>query len=1033
MTDIFDQDNKSPKHSKISDEIFQSVRNIVDGLLDEDIDQRLSTANDIQKIFEDQTPEMILEELGAMFEWDLAVEYQFGWLWYCSREWLSISQEARSQVLTERMQHYKVRVESLVYCRDREYTEQLSQALSVTRAMFNDIFESHSDASDPVTQMDTLLFMSVSQVGVPDMRAFYDTCLPAVQSEPKVQELLALSYYRVWMYQEALDIFRRLQQLTGLLAHVEYQISCLFWLGKWDEAKQLYYFARSWLGKNGIQLPLSYFRGTILSDTDLEELYSIVYYTSSLDPRVTRITQSALQYIHEWLKEIESRFNAPAMNDQDIFDENYHGLWIRKLLLLEVLVWVLRYTWDLDGLYPEGVGLEYISTLDDLFQEHTETNSISILQKYFDAYDQEWMEEVRELQWNQSALTFSPDEAQILDDLADEPWDMTEQGVSQWEVEIDLSELIEHDSMGSVAVRVSNILDFLIDRIEAPTPENQELLSTLIELQWVLQEYDHEVPEWDSSDIEFVGNRVQARLQHTFGDMDRSIFSDVMKYILEKYGVAYVQSIFFSSANMSNLDKEDMSLLWKDPRVILFSITIMCLGGKPIVNDIVSELLLQPCISVLDPEEIVFLPRVLFSAWLYQDVCDCILEHHLLLDFPECLLLYFMALSGLSEIQRDDLLVACHEEMETDDIWEFLTGYRESFPESIEYVNFAEMIHATLISTETPTVELELESNDWVWCTDNNTYQISQLFFASLLLDDSTDEQKRKKVDTIWTLYPHLTIDKKSANEELMTLLFQIGDRDMLEKIIQKANYSGFVIGYWKYAPLLLGTDSEKREGIVRIVQDPLLYSIPLPIFQMIHNQLADMNRVQEMSESDIVYKFQASWVIAYWALRSFGALGEVVWHFRRLENDITHFFSHWVSAWIEKLFQGINYSENVWYDSLHEGPMASGQQACEYILRHISEFSSYIEEQKDTVPSSELSSESWLSFLQVLSNIWVLLWEMYSKEVSDYFRFKVSHFRETEPWVMIQEKRPTDSSWKPQAHRYLSDSTAHNSQYRYH
>lgn len=49
---------------------------------------------------------------------------------------------------------------------------------------------------------------------------------------------------------------------------------------------------------------------------------------------------------------------------------------------------------------------------------------------------------------------------------------------------------------------------------------------------------------------------------------------------------------------------------------------------------------------------------------------------------------------------------------------------------------------------------------------------------------------------------------------------------------------------------------------------------------------------------------------------------------------------------------------------------MASGQQACEYILRHISEFSSYIEEQKDTVPSSELSSESWLSFLQVLSNI---------------------------------------------------------------
>ncbi len=962
---------KSPWHiheaEDQSDSAESTLSSLIDQLWFDNHDERSQAAISILELSPGKTPNEIAQIIyHSKRESTLEI---FGWIGYCMDHSLDISIDWIEAVCIEMMKHYSQSVAIILHGGDSERVEDKKSALADIRGRMKELVyvltQKKNEEVKNYGYLMTLKLLDVFEEDISRIQAFYNMCPPLVQLSVDVLEILADGYERSNDYPRAYEIYHTLQVRTGEACYLWSQISLLYKMGRVDEARSLYAFGSSAGIHGNILFPEFFYRWTIERDRELREIYKIflpLYKGDRIDDMTKKFMIVASEYVRKRLSVLEEIFSKAEKKNNDIYDTNFVRLWVEKLFLLEVAVWMLGYTGPF-GPFPEWVGMEYILTLRDLYWEHQEVPNPSILDHYFSLHSQEWMDKVRDLQGdNTQDLTQNDQEEGWNDDrnfvAGNESNDPKDFFVTQ---------------------RLDNILDFLLDRVENDQGDNQELLDEIIEFQSELSEHSKDIPAIDISDVRFAGDLVRKSLS-TLSVSDRQQYNSLVEYTREHYWPSILQFLFFLSANTSHSDEMSLQGIQKDPRLLLLSIVITLLSVENPPLPRIREFITNPIFEALWEGETIFLCRMLYRAGLFREVCLFLLEDREAFGYAECVEIFFQSLSFLDRVTQEQFydwaLDTIDELFDYRDFSDFLEDMQVDLPETEPHVLHAKMILATMTDDET---SLERETPSYSLATKLTPHQAS-MRFTTLRCMEVWEWDREKWTRALMDIYPLLDIDKKQALEAILTWLFYLGWKDEIERFVALWQKDGLSIGYWKYAYLLLWDQEQQKEWIDSIVHDPFLHIIPEPFIWWIDNNFPHELDQPIHGKHTIVQKFQLSYIRAYSWFRWRDKLERIASHFHSLNSYIALYMNgnprldaSSVEAILD-LFDAVDYDIGKVSDGKNpfsEDRVAPLEKLADILVRHIWEFRRYLSLSWDEeVDGDIMSSEARNYCLQFINSL---------------------------------------------------------------
>lgn len=951
------------------DSAESTLSSMLDQLWSDNQDERWQAAIAILKLSPWKTPNEITQMIyHSKNESTLEV---FGWIEYCMDESIDISLDWIETVCIGMMKHYSESVAIILHGGNSDRLEDKKSSTDQTRSRMKSLIFTLTQKEDEEVKnygyFMTLKLLDIFEEDINRIQAFYDTCPSIVQRSREIIAILADGYERAKDYPRAYEIYHTLQVRTGEAHFLWCQISLLYKMGRVDEARSLYAFgSAAWIHGNML-FPEWIYRWTIESDDDLCELYIVLlplYKGDRLDEMTQKIIGLASEYVFAQLTKIESHFITARKWDGDIYDEEFHLLWWRKLFLLEVAVWMLWYTGSF-GPFPEWIALEYVLVLRDLFVVHQEVYQSSILDHYFSTYSQEWMDKVCEIQGDHMQEAHNDGEGGWHDDrnfvAGNEISDAEDFFVTQ---------------------RLDSILYFLLDRVENDTRDNQELLDEIIEFQRELSEYSEDIVPIDISDVRFAGELIRKAL-HSLSPIDREQYQSLLIYTQEHYGHSISQFLFFLSANTSQSDEMPLQGIQKDPKLLLLSIVITLLGLETPPLPRMREFITNPILEALSEGEIIFLSRMLYRAGLFREVCLFLVEDGEAFGYAECVELFFQSLSFLDQVTKKEFytwaLDIIEELFDYEDFSQFLEGMRLDLPETEPHVLHAQMILDTMTDiwvSHDDEVPLSLPHRDL-------TSHEASMRFTALRCMEVWEWDREQWTRALIDIYPLLDIDKKHALEVILSWSFYFGWKDELQRFVALWQSEGLPIGYWQYAHLLLWNTQEQQEWIYAISKDPFLHIIPEAFIWWMDKNFPHELDEWAQGEHMLPQKFQLSYIRAYSWLQGKDKLERIVSHFQTLDRYISIYkngnlrFDAISVEGILDLFHAVDYTiETVSNRNYtHRDKMISPfEKLTDLLARHVWEFRRYLSLVWDEEPDGDIMSQeaqdSWYQIIYSLESI---------------------------------------------------------------
>lgn len=949
-----------------------ALTEMIDQLCSDDEHERIQAASAIW----DLAPWKNTDEIALMIHTareDSALPL-FGWVQFCLQNWMPISLNWVEATFLWVLWNYRASVQIILHGAKSDRLEEKQSGVTKIRHrikdMTNRLIENENEEAKNYGYCMKLKVMEIFGEDIKRIQSVYDICPSSVQLNEEMIAILADGYEKIQDYPRAYELYQTLQVRIGEAHYLGCQITLLYKMGRVEEAKSLYGFGSSAWIHGSVLFPEFVYRWTLETDEEIWEVYKMLlplYRGDRIDDVIKRVIQLASEYVLEWLTKIEASFMSAGSRDEDIYDDEFHPLWCRKLFLLEVAVWMLGHTGSF-GPFPEWVGMEYILTLRDLFWEHQETLESSILDSYFSNNNQEWMDVVRDVHGDDQhqKQNASQEEGELWsDDMNYAPQEgadiMEESFVSQ---------------------RLNNILDFLLDRVENDHGDNQELLDEILEFQGELAGYTTDIPLIDRDDVRFAGDLVRKSLW-SLSSADRAQYQSLIEYTRQSYGSSIYQFLFFLSANTSQVDEIALDGLKKDPKLLILSIAITLLSVENPPLSKIRDLLSDTILEGLSESETIFLCRILYRTWFFLELCEFMIEDGEVLGYADCLELFFISLTYLDTDTQEDLyeraLGVIGESFGCEDFTEYMEAMRWELPESWEHLTHAEMIHSVL-TDKTSEVEADLIP---LSALEKPSSHKTSMMFTALRIMDVWEWDRVRWLRAIMSLYPFLDIDKKHALESILSWSFYLGLGDEIRRFLALGQADGLPTGYWKYAHLLLWDEQEQKEWIESIVRDPFLHIIPESFIWWIDKKYPDEIDKATGGNLMLEQKFQLSYITAYSWIQGNDKLKKVAIHFQRLGRYI-HFCLNGVSKLdtvsvekVLKLFDAIDY----WNDQVKDKGYIDGEnrvwpfeRCSDLLIRHISEFRRYLDltwdEQTDWDIAGDEASDDLLNLIESLESI---------------------------------------------------------------
>jgi hypothetical protein len=790
--------------------------------------------------------------------------------------------------------------------------------------------------------------------------------------------ILAEAYERQGDYQEAYDVYQELQVNEASHIYLEKQLFLLFTLGRDDEAKQLHAF---WSGitdfrKNTLR-PLCYYRWTIESDEDISTLYLALlpfFGGEDINEKSKALMLNAQNYIEKEFQKVQAQIQEAIERWEDIFAEEFCFLWIRGLFLLEISTCVLLSSWKI-GDSRLNIPAQFIDMLMLLFRKYLENPKSSILEKYFQKHDDNWINVIRKIQCEE----VEDKDAESLEDEATVR-DVRSQILKEDEADIDISK------------RVVDILDFLSIRIENETNEFRQLQDIMIDFHNEISRRFPDIDFFDEEGATYAWNFLSNRLS-LLDENERQIYNQTSQYISEKYGSSIRQLVIFLSLNTENFTELRLGILRKEPKILLFALATTLLWDELPYRPRVKDLLEEAILEWLSREETLFLVRLLFREGYYDEICSFLWDTAHLLSYPEFVEFFIVSVSLLDELQGqmhlDDLeSEILPDRFGYDGIAEYLENMKDSYSEeahpdevilsrldhtSMWYEYITEEDHSIECDLTPIKIDAELSSLEATYC-----------FSIFRMLPPATNRNGPERLTYIMSLFPFLDLEKREAIQVIFALALNEGRRDILERYIAIATDEELYIGHWKYAPLFLGDSDSQMEAISLLANDINIASIPEPIMYQIYKTFETyIHKADRDASISYTTQFQISFLLAHSGQNVKEVLEQIHQHFLQLQIIIKSILEDWYiteekASEISKLFGSIWYEpQNIINHSIIESNVYWNELLV-YLVRHIRGLKKYLSEELksgfDAFNSEIISKaeviEFWESSIEIVSQI---------------------------------------------------------------
>ncbi len=977
------------------DDLDPELDECMDQLCSDDEDERIQAASAIWELAPWKNPDEIALMIHAGRE-DSALPL-FGWVQFCLQNGMPIWINWVEATFLWVLWNYRESIQIILHGAESDRLEEKQSGVAQMRHrikdMTNRLIDNENEEAKNYGYCMKLKVMQIFDQSIERIQAVYDTCpLPVRQSE-EMMEILADGYEKAKDYLHAFDLYRTLQVRTGKPHFLWSQIMLLYKMGRIAEAKTLYKFGSTIWNHGNTLLPECVYRWTIENDKELREIYQIflpLYKGECIDATTKKFMALISEYVIKRLSYLEEIFSKAEKKKKDIYDTNFDRLWVEKLFLLEVAVWMLGHTgsfWP----YVEWVGIKYILTLRDLFWTHVENPSGSVLEKYFALHRQEWMDIVRDIHGDTPSKGHEG-----MWDSEDSMEDAQKSGNASFIWRDSFAEGLE-DSF--VTQRLDNILDFLLDRIENDHPDNKELLGELLDFQSVLSEHSKDIPSIDISDVRFAGDLVRKSVA-AFSSSDRESYRALVDYIWDQYGSSIYQFLFFLSANTSQSDTLSFKGIQKDPKLLLLSIviTLLSLDTPPLPR--IREFISNPILEALSENETIFLCRMLYRAGLFREVCIFLIADREAFGYAECIELFFQSLACIDDVSMQEFfeegLDAISDFGDYKDFEWFIEKMKGDIPEAVPHLQHVQMILYTLwdnsgepTNQQVPTFSLDTKF----------TALEARIQLTHLRSIEVQEWDREKWTRSLMFLYPFLDIDKKHALDAICSWTFHLGLRLELERFIALGESDGFPSGYWQYAPLLLGNLQEQQEWIDAISKDPFLHVIPEPIIWWIEQHFPDELDDPSQGSISLWKRFQLSYITAYSWIQGVEKLEKIALHFHRLDAYIQTCLrgqSRFDNNALERVFELFYATEHLkrWEpqrDALTWESISSSEVLAGLLISHISEFRRYLDLCWDEMKDASIMTDESRRYLQGVIDALESITDLFDHNTSEYTKLSFS------------------------------------------
>ena len=796
----------------------------------------------------------------------------------------------------------------------------------------------------------------------------------------------------------ALRFYPQVHYKTGSYVYLEKQIFLLIRLGREQEARQIHDFAWSFSDqKNKKRKPFIYYRGTIESDDDLADLPNALldlYAWESFGPHEVQLIESADAYISRELKMIDRALAAADQREEDTLAEEFRSLQIRRLFLYEISSLALLHTDQRDEKIV-SMSRMYIRLLGIYVAEYYEDPENSLLKYYFERYDHDWCNAIRDQQYKRTEddlsytkeATWVESESKYPSDTGESVWTKTE------------SEDEFLPELGLILHRVANIIDFLYDRIENEGSESQEVLGSLRDIQNTLARQTEKIGFFDDDDTVHSGKNLDARLD-TLSAWDLHIYARLSWSVIQKYWHTIRQMIVFFSLNSHVLQDMPLAGIKKDPKLLLFSLLITLLWDQFPSSLRIRDFLTHPSLEILSRKEMSFLCSLLYREWFYEELVECLLDNPHLLIYPEQIELLVLSMSYLDEVRVIDWMETLEWEClqsrygtETleehiDMIRTTLWGRDARRDEYIDRLDHAQMWYAYM------------NDEDW-WEADLlDTAPISKIIsplsashlFSAVRMSPAprNPSESHTYIELLRSIYPYAILEKREILLHILKYAFDHNNWEAVVQCISLAKEDKISLWKWIYAPYLLGWVDQERIWVDEIAQDNTPEVVPpsmmCKLYKLLYTTGVDTAQAAHT-------RFQLTYIFARQNSSIYEMLDAMKKHFQHIFILMSFLCDDEGNMGEERAQEMIPYFDSIGRDPLEfedeDGESVDSHKniprLVSYLVRHIRLFHKFLERaleeevNPEDIEGQQKIQDEWLSVLDEYERIF----QLFSSETS--------------------------------------------------